>query len=74
LSIDGFIEYRRREFCNDIPCPVQVELNRLRSGSDEYEKVRITCKTACRFTTYEFHHWLIEKGYLIIRPKDEGGK
>jgi hypothetical protein len=20
-------------------------------------------------TTWEFHHWLIEKGYLIIRPE-----
>jgi uncharacterized radical SAM superfamily Fe-S cluster-containing enzyme len=74
LSIEGFIEYKRREFCNDIPCPVQVKLNKLGSGSEEYEKVRMTCKTACRYSTYQFHHWLIEKGYLIIRPKDEGGK
>jgi len=74
LSIEDFIGYKRREFCNDILCPVQVELNKLESGSENYEKVRRNCKTACRFTTYEFHHWLIEKGYLIIRPKDEGGK
>jgi hypothetical protein len=53
---------------------VQVELNKLEFGSKEYEKVRMTCKTACRYTTYQFHHWLIEKGYLIVRPKDEGGK
>jgi len=53
---------------------VQVELNKLPSGSEEYEQVRKTCKTDCRYTTYQFHHWLIEKGYLIVRPKDEGGK
>jgi hypothetical protein len=74
LSIEGFIDYKRREFCNDVACSVQVELNKLESGSEEYELVRKTCKTGCRYTTYEFHHWLIEKGYLIVRPKDEGGK
>jgi hypothetical protein len=74
LSIDGFVDYKRREFCNDVKCPVQVELNKLEVGSEEYEKVRKTCKTDCRYTTYEFHHWLIEKGYLIVRPKDGGGK
>ena len=74
MNIEGFIEYKRREFCNDIPCPIQVELNELVPKSEEYEKVRMTCKTACKFTTYEFHHWLIEKGYLIVRSKDEGGK
>jgi hypothetical protein len=74
LSIEGFIDYKRREFCNDVQCPVQVELNRLVSGSEEYEQVRKTCSTACRYTTWQFHHWLIEKGYLIVRPKSEGGK
>jgi hypothetical protein len=74
MSVEGFIDYKRREFCNDIPCPVQVELNKLPEGSEEYEEIRKTCKTDCRYTTYEFHHWLIEKGYLIVRPKDEGGK
>ena len=24
---------------------------------------------ACRYTTWQFHHWLIEKGYLILKPK-----
>ena len=74
MSIEGFIDYKRREFCNDIPCPVQVELNNLPEGSEEYERIRATCITGCRYTTYEFHHWLIEKGYLIVKPKDEGGK
>jgi len=74
MAIEGFVEYKRREFCNDVNCPVQVELNKLPSGSEEYEQVRQTCRTACRYTTYQFHHWLIEKGYLIVRPKDEGGK
>jgi len=74
MSLEGFVDYKRREFCNDVECPVQVKLNKLSEGSEEYEQIRKTCKTSCRYTTYEFHHWLIEKGYLIVRPKDEGGK
>ncbi|MCJ7721590.1 hypothetical protein MUO98_04205 [Candidatus Bathyarchaeota archaeon] len=74
MTFEGFIEYKRREFCNDINCPVQVELNTLTSGSGEYEQVRKTCSTDCGYTTWHFHHWLIEKGYLILRPQDEGGK
>ncbi len=74
MSLEGFIEYKRREFCNDIECPVQMQLNKLEAGSEEYEKVRQTCRTNCRYTTWQFHHWLIEKGYLILKPKDVKGK
>jgi hypothetical protein len=74
LSIKGFIDYKRREFCNNINCPVQVKLNKLVPGSEEYENIRRDCKTKCRFSTWDFHHWLIEKGYLIVRPRDLGGK
>ena len=74
LSIEGFTGYKRREFCNDINCATQIELNKLSSQSEEYEKIRITCSTNCRYTAWQFHHWLIEKGYLIVRPKDDGGK
>jgi len=51
MSIEGFIDYKRREFCNDVECSVQVELNKLASGSEEYEQVRKTCRTGCRYTT-----------------------
>ncbi len=74
MVIAGFVDYKRREFCNDVKCSVQIELNKLNSGSEEYEQTRKTCSTACIFTTWQFHHWLIEKGYLIVRPQDEGGK
>jgi RNA:NAD 2'-phosphotransferase (TPT1/KptA family) len=66
MSIEGFIEYKRREFCNDVKCPVQIELNKQKEKSDEYERIRKTCSTACRYTTWQFHHWLMEKGYIII--------
>lgn len=74
MSLEGFVEYRRREFCNDVECPVQLGLNRLEEGSEEYERVRRTCRAGCRYTAWQFHHWLMEKGYLILKPKGSGGK
>jgi len=65
--IEGYTEYKRREYCKDIKCPVQLGLETKKEGSEEYEKIRKTCKDACIHTTYEFHHWLIEKEYLIVR-------
>jgi len=69
MSIKGYVDYKRREFCNDIKCSVQIDLNAQKEGSAEYEKIRNICKTNCKYTTYQFHHWLIEKGYLIVRPE-----
>ena len=74
MSIEGFTEYKRREFCNDVKCPVQMELNRLAEKTEAYEQVRKTCSIACVYTTWQFHHWLIEKGYLILRPKSSEEK
>jgi hypothetical protein len=66
---EGYIEYQRREFCKDLPCQVQELLDAEISGSTKYEQIRNICKADCIHTTYEFHHWLIQKGYLIIRPE-----
>jgi hypothetical protein len=68
MSTEGFTEYKRREFCKDVKCPVQMELEKQQEKSEAYESIRQTCKTTCRYTTYQFHHWLIEKGYLILKP------
>jgi hypothetical protein len=68
MAIPGYIDYKRREFCKDMKCPVQVEMDSKKEGTEEYEKLRQTCQTACRYTTYQFHHWLIKKGYEIMRP------
>lgn len=69
MTIPGFSEYKRREYCKDIKCPIQQQLDAAQEGSDEYEGVRNICKTDCQRTTYAFHHWLIEKGYLIVKPE-----
>lgn len=72
MAIEGYVEYQRREFCKDIKCPLQLELDAHAAGSEEYERIRQTCRTNCRYTTWQFHHWLIEKGYLIVRPEHTG--
>jgi len=43
-----------------------MELNQQQEKSEPYENLRKTCTTTCRYTTYQFHHWLIEKGYIIL--------
>ena len=67
MPIEGYVDYQRREYCKDVACPVQLELDSVPADSSEYERIRSICKTACRHTTYEFHHWLIDKGYLVVR-------
>ena len=67
----GYIDYKRREFCKDIKCPMQLELDAQQQGSEEYERIRGVCTSNCKYTTYQFHHWLIEKGYLVVRPESE---
>ncbi|HIE30563.1 TPA: hypothetical protein EYP66_25170 [Candidatus Poribacteria bacterium] len=68
MKIEGYVEYQRREYCKDIRCPVQLELDEKKPGSEEYERIRRRCRRACIHTTWEFHRWLIDKDYLIVRP------
>jgi hypothetical protein len=65
MSLKGFVEYQRREFCNDVKCPIQMELN-IQKDKAEYEKIRQVCSVRCKYTTWQFHHWLIEKGFIIL--------
>jgi hypothetical protein len=46
MAIEGYIEYQRREFCKDVKCPVQLELNAQEPGSKEYESGRRAGRTA----------------------------
>ena len=69
MSIEGYIDYQRREYCKDVKCPIQLDLDDQVAGSTEYNNIRHICKTDCKHTTYEFHHWLIDKGYLLLRSK-----
>ena len=67
MALDGYIDYKRREYCKDINCIVQKVLEKQEPDSIDYEDIRSICKKGCIHSTYEFHHWLIEKGYQIIK-------
>lgn len=69
MSILGHVDYQRREYCKDVACLIQVLLDREDEDSDLYEDLRKICKSDCIHSTYEFHHWLIDKGYLIVRKE-----
>ena len=71
MSIKGFVDYQRREYCNDIGCSIQLIMNKSGEDSTEYNDLREICKNNCLHTTYEFHHWLIEKDYLLVRPEEK---
>ena len=62
-------DYKRREFCKDVSCDIQLDLDAQEPSSEGYERIRQICKERCKYTTYQFHHWLIEKGFLIIKPE-----
>ena len=74
MAPEGFKEYQRREFCNDVKCPVQMKLNQQKEKSEEYENIRKICSTDCVNTTGQFHHWLIEKDYIILASLKSKGK
>jgi hypothetical protein len=44
-SLEGYVEYKRREFCKDVKCSVQLELNNQTEGSVAYESTRKKCST-----------------------------
>lgn len=71
MSIDGFVDYKRREYCNDIKCDIQMKMNKAGEGTPDYDSLRDVCKKDCIHSTYEFHHWLIENGYFVVRPNSE---
>jgi len=43
-----------------------MKLNSLPENNEEFEQTRQKCSVACLYTTWQFHHWLMEKDYIII--------
>ena len=68
MPLDGYTEYEKRSFCNGVRCPVQLKLNGQETGSTEYEQIRSDCRDCM---AWKFHHWLSERGYLIVKPEEE---
>lgn len=70
MTIEGYEGYKKREFCKDVECPVQLLLDTKEEGSEEYGRIHEICEEGCLHTTREFHYWLIDKGYLIVKPEE----
>jgi len=70
MPIEGYVDYKRREYCNDVKCLIQMLLNKESEGSPKYDEIRAVCKSNCIHTTHEFHYWLIQNGFEVVKPKD----
>jgi hypothetical protein len=67
-TIDDRMHYQSREFCKDVRCAVQVELDRLsdlNKAGTVYESIRSLCKSNCRYTKEDFRRWLESQGYRL---------
>ena len=60
-------EYQGGEFCKAVKCEIRLQLDDLVKGSDEYMQLKNICKTDCKKTAYEFHDWLDNNGYSIVK-------
>jgi hypothetical protein len=68
MAFDGYVDYAKREYCRVAKCPVQDLLDGEESGSEKYNKIRRVCQVGCLETSHSFHKYLIDAGYIIIRP------
>jgi hypothetical protein len=69
MTIKGYTNYQRREYCKEVKCPIQLLLNQEPQGSEKYEALRNICQTNCLHTCHEFHAWLNKNSYEIVRPE-----
>lgn len=69
MTIPGYSDYQRREFCKSVHCPIQNLLEQQVPGTPVHDQVREVCMGDCIHTTYEFHHWLMENGFLVVKPE-----
>lgn len=69
MTIKGYTDYQRREYCKEVKCPVQLLLDLEQAGSKKYEGLRKICQTNCLHTCHEFHAWLNINSYEIVRPE-----
>ena len=66
---EGYVEYKRREFCKDVKCPVEEELNKQTEGSPAYEADPSKMHGSRLPLILGSSHWLIEKGNLILKQE-----
>jgi hypothetical protein len=57
-------EYQSREYCRDINCMFQKAID---NNLDSKGVAKKYCHEKCK--AYEFHQWLKDNGYKIVKPK-----
>jgi len=60
-------DYKKREFCNDIKCPVQMEMNKHAEGSSEHNAIKGICSSNCLQSSNNFIIWLNNHDYSIVK-------
>ncbi|MBU2560827.1 MAG: hypothetical protein KKD17_00895 [Nanoarchaeota archaeon] len=66
----GEEHYKSREFCRDIGCEVQQELDRHERGSKMYEQAKQECRGNCKETRQTFLMWLRENEYALRNTQE----
>ena len=67
---DAITPYKKREFCNNIKCPIQLELNKHMENSAEYNAIRGVCSSNCLQSADNFLIWLKNNKYNIINANN----
>jgi len=60
-------EYQHGEFCDAVKCEIRLKLNKAKPDSSEYKRLKLICKNNCKKTAYEFHDWLINEHFSILK-------
>lgn len=65
------IYYKKREFCKAMDCDALelMEIAKEKNLNVEIVK-RLHCKKTCPFTAWEFHDWLQENGFIIMKKEN----
>lgn len=65
--------YQKREYCKAIKCPHQVnlEIEKERGIDSLIEKAKKKCKQNCIKKAHEFHEWLQQNGYTILKDNSK---
>ncbi len=70
-SPSSITPYKKREFCNNIKCPVQLELNKHIDTSSEYNAIKGICASNCLQSADSFLIWLKNNKYYITNNDKE---
>ena len=70
-------EYKNREYCRDVACGEQIDIDYLetmKEPSDEVNKeIKYIKEEYCSHCqAYKFHQWLNDNGYKILKEGEDG--